>query len=199
MALSLKSAAVCVSAAVLSFLTVLPLSAQNPGGEQSQTSANAALTGFSGGVLEGVRKVSQNSPTTTTSHTYVNVPGASAAWFVGVNDSDLISVSFTAECRLIGNALPPAGAANWVELRVQISRSPAATGFPTFMQPYDTTSPMAFCSDNEYAMHAANFAARVSGGSTGATYTVQVQYKVTGAAGLTAWLDDYMTELLAFN
>ena len=48
-------------------------------------------------------------------------------------------------------------------------------------------------------MHRADFAARVSGGSTGATYTAVVQYRVTGAAGLTAWLDDHMTELLAFN
>ena len=201
MTLSLKLADVCVSAAVISFLVVLPLAAQSAGGEQPQQPAagGVALTVFSGGALEGVRKVAQNSPTTTTSQTYVNVPGASASWLVAANDSDLVNVNFTAECRLIGNTLPPGGAANWVELRVVISRSPAAAGFPTSMQPNDTTSPMAFCSANDYAMHAANFAARVSGGSTGATYTVQVQYKVTGAAGLTAWLDDYMTELLAFN
>jgi hypothetical protein len=57
---------------------------------------------------------------------------------------------------------------------------------------------MAFCSANSYAMHRADFAARVAGGTAGATYTAQVQYRVSGAA-LTAWLDDYMTELLAFN
>jgi hypothetical protein len=162
-------------------------------------SAELARTLYSGGALEGVRKVAENSPTTTTSHTFINVPGAATSWFVAANDSDLLNVSFTGECRLIGNAVPPAGAANWVELRVMISRVPALAGFPTFMQPYDVGSPMAFCSANDYAMHAANFAARVAGGTTGATYTAQVQYRVTGAAGLTAWLDDYMMELLAFN
>jgi hypothetical protein len=170
--------------------------------QQQQTpteSIELSRTVFSGGALEGVRKAAENAPTTTTSHAFVNVPGASASWFVPALDSDLLNVTFSAECRLIGNALPPAGAANWVEMRVMISRVPAAAGFPTFMQPYDTTSPMAFCSADDWAMHAAQFAARVAGGTTGATYTAQVQYRVSGAAGLTAWLDDYMTELHAYN
>jgi len=167
--------------------------------QQTTGSTELARTVFSGGAVKGVRKVAENSPTTTTSQVYVTVPGATASWFVPANDSDLLNVSFTAECRLIGNPAPPSGAANWVELRVMLSRTPAASGFPTFMQPNDTTSPMAFCSADNYAMHAANFAARVSGGTTGATYAIQVQYKVSGAAGLTAWLDDYMVELTAFN
>ena len=170
--------------------------------QQEQTAtgiAEQARTFFSGGALKGVRKVSESSPTTTTSNVFVNVPGASASWFVSANDSDLLNVSFTGECRLIGNALPPAGASNWVELRVALTRTPAASGFPTAMQPYDVASPMAFCSANDWAMHRADFAARVSGGATGATYTAQVQYRVSGVTGLTAWLDDYMTELLAFN
>jgi hypothetical protein len=200
MSMSQKTAAIGVSVAGMLFVTALPLVSQTGGGDQQQTpSEGVARTLYSGGALEGVRKVAENSPTTTASHTYVNVPGAAASWFVPANDSDLLNVSFTAECRLINNALPPGGAANWVELRVLLTRAPAAAGFPTFMQPYDVGSPMAFCSANEYAMHGANFAARVSGGATGATYTAQVQYRVTGAAGLTAWLDDYMIELLAFN
>jgi hypothetical protein len=48
-------------------------------------------------------------------------------------------------------------------------------------------------------MHRADFGARVGGGTTGAIYTVRVRYKVTRADGLTAWLDDCMTELLASN
>ena len=174
----------------------LPAIAQQP-----TTPDNAALarTLYSGGALEGVRKVAENGPTTTTSHVFINVPGAAASWFVAANDSDLLNVSFTGECRLINNPFTAAAAANWVEMRVMLTRVPAAAGFPTFMQPYDVGSPMAFCSSDHYAMHGANFAARVAGGATGATYTAQVQYRVTGAAGLTAWLDDYMLELLAFN
>jgi hypothetical protein len=197
MAMSLKSAAIGVSASGILFVIVLPLASQSGGGQQLQTqSAGVSQTVFSGGALEGVRKVAENNPTTTTSQTYVNVPGAGASWFVAANDSDLLNVNFTAECRLIGNAAPPTGAANWVEIRVMLVRGGSFVGF---MQPNDTGSPMAFCSANEYAMHSANFAARVSGGTAGATYTAQVQYKVSGASGLTAWLDDYMTELLAFN
>lgn len=186
-------ASVAVSVCVMS----LPLLAQDQQGPTQSTELTRTL--YSGGILEGVRKVAENSPTTTTSHDFVNVPGAAASWFVPAGDTDLINVNFTAECRLINNVLPPAGAANWVELRVLLSRVPAAAGFPVLMQPQDPASPMAFCSANQYAMHAANFARRVGGGTTGATYTVQVQYRVTGSAGLIAWLDDYMLELLAFN
>ena len=177
----------------------LPLLAQQQGPADGAASS-ATRSFFAGGALKGVRKVIENAPTTTTSTTYIPIPGASSSWFVPANDSDLLNVSFSAECRLIGNPAPPAGAANWVELRVVLTRSPAAAGFPAVMQPYDTVSPMAFCSADLWAMHAANFAARVSGGTTGATYTAIVQYKVTGpTAGLTAWIDDYTLELLAFN
>ena len=193
---TLKTVAAAIPATFILTAMSMPLLAQQ---QATPDSAELARTFYSGGVLEGVRKVAENSPAQTTSHTFVPVPGAAASWFVPANDSDLLNVSFTGECRLIGNVLPPAGAANWVEVRVMLTRVPAAAGFPAFMQPYDVGSPMAFCSANEWAMHAANFAARVSGGLTGATYTAQVQYKVTGAAGLTAWIDDYMLELLAFN
>jgi hypothetical protein len=194
---ALKTVAAVIPATFVLTIMSMPVLAQQP--ETPAGSAPLARSLYSGGALEGVRKVAENNPATTTSHTFVNVPGAATSWFVPANDSDLLNVSFTAECRLINNPNPPAGAANWVELRVMLSRVPAAAGFPTFMQPYDVVSPMAFCSANEYAMHAANFAARVSGGTTGATYTAQVQYRVSGAGGLTAWLDDYMMELLAFN
>jgi len=194
---TLKTVVAATAAIFVLTSACISVSAQQP--TTPAGSAELARTFYTGGVLEGVRKVAENTPTTTTSHTYVNVPGAAASWFVPANDSDLLNVSFTAECRLISNPLPPAGAANWVELRVMITRVPALAGFPTFMQPNDIISPMAFCSADQYAMHAANFAARVSGGTTGATYTAQVQYRVSGAAGLTAWLDDYMMELLAFN
>src|SRR4051794_24413693 len=64
----------------------------------------------------------------------------------------LLNVNLTAECRLIGNAAPPTGAANWVEIRVMLVRGGSFVGF---MQPNDTGS-HGFCSADEYAMHSAN-------------------------------------------
>ena len=173
--------------------------------EASEATAETRFV-YSGGALEGVRKVVDNAPRTTTSTlAYVNLVGATTSWFVAAGDSDLLNVGFTAECRLINAMLSPTNQ-DWVALRMQLSRVPAAVGFPLFMQPYDTVSPMAFCSANGYAMHHANFAARVSGGVAGANYIVQVQFKVTNNApvlnpvgALSAWLDDWKLELLAFN
>ena len=194
------------------FSPSVPVSAQ----EQAQAAGQAeslAAAGpeqrfvYSGGILEGIRKVAENAPSTTTSTAaFVNLTGATASWFVPAGDSDLLNVGFSAECRLINSMLTPANQ-DWVELRVMLSRVPALGGFPTFMQPYaGVVTPMAFCSANGYAMHHAYFAARVSGGTTGATYIAQVQRKVTNNAPvanpvgvLTAWLDDWMLELAAYN
>jgi hypothetical protein len=181
------------------------VSAQAGQTEALQAETPEARFVFSGGALEGIRKVAENSPSTTTSTLFVSLLGATASWFVPAGDSDLLNVGFSAECRLINAALSPANQ-DWVGLRVTLSRVPAAVGFPTFMQPYDVTNPMAFCSANGFAMHHANFAARVSGGTTGATYVVQVQRKVTNNAPLanplgvlSAWLDDWKLELAAYN
>ena len=65
---------------------------------------------------------------------FVNLTGATASWFVPAGDTDLLNVGFSAECRLINSMLTTANQ-DWVELRVMLSRIPAAAGFPTFMQP----------------------------------------------------------------
>jgi hypothetical protein len=160
---------------------------------------------YSGGALEGIRKVAENSPSTTTSTLFVNLVGATTSWFVPGVDSDLLNVSFSGECRLINSSISSTNQ-DWVEIRAVLSRVPAAIGFPTVMQPNDTVSPMAFCSANGYAMQHANWAARVSGGGTGATYIVQIQRRVRNNAPLanplgvlTAWLDDWKLELAAHN
>ena len=193
----LKTVAAAIPATFMLTVMSMPVLAQQQ--ETSSESAELARFFYSGGAHEGVQKVADNTPNQTTSHVFIPVPGAVARWFVPAGDSDLLNVSFSAECRLLNNVLPPAGAANWVELRVMLSRVPAAAGFPVAMQPNDVGSAMAFCSANSWAMHAAHFAARVGGGTTGATYIATVQYRIQGAAGLTAWLDDYMLELHAYN
>jgi hypothetical protein len=197
MTLSIKRARAVGSAALLLVLVALPAASQQ---DPTTDPEGLARLVFAGGASEGVRKVTQDLPTTTTSKVlFINLPGASTSWFVPANDSDLLNVGFTAECRLIrsvGLSLPT----EWVEIRAQLTRVPGIAGFPQFMEPFDTVSPMAFCDANSYAMHHANWAARVAGGTTGATYTVQIQFKVTGpTAGITAWLDDWKLELEAHN
>jgi hypothetical protein len=207
MARTSKTAAIgaCVLAAM--FMVSWPLAAQVSGDDQVLQPNVAGVTRFiySGGAVEGVREVTENAPQTTTSTAFVNVTGATASWFVPAGDSDLINVLFTAECRLINSALSNTNQ-DWVEIRALLTRTPALVGFPTFMQPYDTTSVQAFCSANGWAMHAADWTARVSGGLTGATYTVQLQYKVTNnfptanpGGVLSAWLDDWTLKLVAYN
>ena len=190
------------------FSPSVPVSAQAADqAEALQAEGPEARFVYSGGILEGIRKVAENAPSQTTSTAaFVNLVGATTSWFVPAGDTDLLNVGFSAECRLINSMISNANQ-DWVELRVMLSRVPALAGFPTFMQPYaGTATPMAFCSANGYAMHHANFAARVGGGTTGATYIVQVQRKVTNNAPLanalgvlSAWLDDWKLELAAYN
>jgi hypothetical protein len=153
------------------------------------------LFAYSGGAQEGVRKRTENAANTWTSTAYGTVPGATLSWFVPAGDSDLLNVSFEAECRLIGGNNP----SRWVEMRAQISASPAVPGYPTFLQPYDTGSVQAFCSADLYAMHHASWARRVVAPSSfGVNYTVTIQRRVN-TAGTTAWLDDWEMALHASN
>jgi hypothetical protein len=181
-----------------------------PGSEAQEASAGQALSdnaspstlfGYSGGAAEGVRKVTQDAPTTFTSTAFFNLAGASASWVVPTNDTDLLNAGFTAECRLSPGATPTD--LDWVEIRALISASPARAGFPTFMEPYDTTSAMAFCDSFSYAMHHANWAMRPTAVSVATTYTVQIQVRVANNApttpAQTGWLDDWKLELEAHN
>jgi hypothetical protein len=204
---SFRIATLAVFAAIVLGLVTLPVVSQQSD-VQIERPDEEGLTRFvfSGGATEGIRKVTQDAPTTTTSTAFINLAGASTSWFVPALDSDLLNVGFSGECRLINSMLSNANQ-DWVEIRAMLSRVPALIGFPTFMEPYSgALDPMAFCSANGWAMHHANWAARVSGGTTGATYIVQIQYKVTNNAPLanalgvlTAWLDDWKLELAAHN
>jgi hypothetical protein len=204
----MKVVTVVSSAALLLTLVSLPVSSQDSSDQVERPEAeDVTRFTYSGSNLEGIRKVSQDAPQTTTSLAYINLSGASTSWFVPVFDSDLLNVGFSGECRLFSATLSNANQ-DWVEIRAALSRVPALIGFPTFMEPYSPPpiDPMAFCSANGYAMHHANWARRVTGGTTGATYTVQIQYRVVNnppvanpAGTLRAWLDDWKLELAAYN
>jgi hypothetical protein len=68
------------------------------------------------------------------------------------------------------------------------------------MQPQDATSPLAFAASDVYESHAATFCRNVTNTTASAvTHTITVQWKVTGASGLTAWLDDWTLRLDVYN
>jgi hypothetical protein len=192
-------------AAVVFFVMAVPGSeAQEASAEQtlSDNASPSTLSLYSGGAAESVTKVTQDAPTTFTSTTFFSLPSAAARVVVPAGDSDLLNVGFTAECRLSPGATPTD--LDWVEIRAQISSSPARPGFPTFMEPYDTTNPMAFCDSFSYAMHHANWAMRPPAFTdTQTIYLVQIQVRVANNApatpAQTGWLDDWKLELEVHN
>ena len=148
-------------------------------------SAFAQFTSCNGSANVGVRVKISNAPSTTTSSTFVALPGASVSVSVAAGATRTLVVSFSGESRLIGNFEPPAGAANWIELQV-LDNGQA-------MQPQETASPLAFASANLYQSSAATFCGNIKN-TTGAVvnHTISVSWRVSGGAtGLTAWLDDW--------
>ena len=147
-------------------------------------SAFAQVTNCNGSTNLGFRATISNTPSTTTSATYVALPGASVTLSVPAASTRTFIVSFSGETRLIGNAQPPAGSANWIELQVRDNGQA--------MQPQEAGSPLAFASANLYQSNAATFCGTFSN-TTGSTvnHTVAVYWKVVGGTGLTGWLDDW--------
>jgi len=147
-------------------------------------SAFAQVTSCNGTTNLGFRATISNAPSTTTSTTYVALPGASVTLSVPAASTRTFIVSFSGETRLIGNAQPPAGAANWIELQVRDNGQA--------MQPQETSSPLAFASANLYQSNAATFCGTITNTSASTVnHTVSVWWRVVGATGLTGWLDDW--------
>lgn len=168
-----------IISASAALLIPLPIEAQQSEASVSNGITPKAVAIWSGGVVKSIQKVTQNSPTLTSSRTYVDLPGASRFVFVSTG-TDLINVTFTGECRLI-NGLPPN---EWVEVRVLLDNVP--------MQPNDLGSPTAFCSANGYAMHAAIWGQRVGGP---AFHFVRLQWRINAAVAHPGWLDDWTFEV----
>ena len=168
----------------LGFLSVAPIS--------SADAQEPVLETYSAGQQIGVEVVLSGDPVLTTENTLVAVPGATLSWTS--RDSVLIEVDFSAECRLIGGAGPSA----WVEVFANIETDIPLDGFPKVLEPgAGVGTPMAFCSDDVWAMHSASWATlvpKVTGPGGPATYTVQLYWRAN-AAGDTAWLDDWKMSL----
>ena len=151
-------------------------------------SAFAQFGSCNGGANIAVRVKTSNGPTTITTHTYVALAGGSVSFSVPAGATRTFVVSFSGETRLIGNPLPPAGASNWIELQMRDNG--------VVIQPQDSTSPLAFASADTYQSQAATFCRTLTNTSASAVnHTLAVWWKVSGASGLTGWLDDWTLRL----
>lgn len=145
------------------------------------TSGLAVITSCAGGIQKAVRVRINNVPTTTAATTFAALPNASITYALPAATTDMFTVTFSAEGRLIGNASPN----NWIELQVRDNGVP--------MQPQDTASALAFASADTYASHSITFCKRIANtGSVAANHTFTVFWRVTNNTGaaLTAWVDD---------
>jgi len=143
-----------------------------------------------GGAQKGIQVVTENAPVTNAEITWSNIPGARLLQLVAARNADLLLVNFSGECRLIGGT----SSSEWVEMRAKITSSIPVAGYPKFLEPYDTSSPMAFCSTDLWEMQHASWADKVPRLQEDVTYTVRIQWRNNEAEN-TAWIDDWLMEL----
>lgn len=147
--------------------------------------ATAILTASSGGAQLRVDKRTSNTPSTTSSAAWVDLPGASVGVTVPIGTSRLFDVPFFAESRCTGP-----GSAGWCAVRIVAVNS--TTGAVTELSPvtgmdYAFDSDMATTSDDLWEGHGMERSGRLAGGTT---YIIKVQYAVT-ANTISFWLDDW--------
>ncbi len=139
-----------------------------------------------GTTYTGVHVKTSNTPSTSSSTSFVSLSGATYTVSVPANSTRAIIVTFSAEGRLINNngATP---SDNWIEVRVRDNG--------VALQPADDTSPLAFASADLYDGHSITFCKTVTNTtSTAQNHSIAVVYKVTdndALGNLTAWLDDW--------
>jgi hypothetical protein len=127
-----------------------------------------------------------NSPTTIVEPaglTFSALPSAAVSYSVPASTFDTFVVTFSGECRLYG-----ASPDDWVEIEVRLDG--------VALQPWATSTPMAFCSGDNWDTHSATF---VSGRIGGGSHTVTVHWKLVDSAPdgtLSGWLDDWTLLLM---
>jgi hypothetical protein len=141
--------------------------------------AAAVLTSDAGGAQLRVDKRTGNTPTTTSSTTFVDLPGANAVVSVPANQSRLYDVPFFAESRCAGP-----GGGGWCSVRIIATN--IATGNSVELNPqagldYAFDSDMAGATDDLFEGHGMERSRRLPGGANGAQYRIRVQYAVTNA------------------
>jgi hypothetical protein len=141
--------------------------------------ASAVLSSSAGGQQLRVDKRANTQPSTTSSTTFVDLPGANALVGVPANQSRLYDVPFFAESRCAGP-----GGGGWCSVRIIATNT--ATGASVELNPqsgidYAFDSDMAGATDDLYEGHGMERSIRLPGGANGAQYRIRVQYAVTNA------------------
>jgi hypothetical protein len=140
-----------------------------------------AFLAFSGGAVEGTRARTEAAPTNLInfpSGPFFNLPNAVLTWFVPAGDSDLLSVSFSAECTKSNGRVFIRVLDNGVQ-----------------MNPVDLAQP--FCSGPAHATYTGTWVRRSAGAAfLGTNHTLVVQLLNTTAGGI---IDDWTFALVAYN
>lgn len=148
--------------------------------------ASADLVRHTGGAVKAYMVTTQDAPFTSTEATYTNLPGSALRLTVPAGTSDLLSLTFSAECRLIGGE----GPTDWVGIRLVAIRD----GVGSVVEPFDTGSPQAFCSTDLWETHAGTWVLQAGPGNY--RFSVQV---LTTATDSTLWIDDWTFQLVAYD
>jgi len=195
----------CVIAALVLLNRPIATLAQQQAGDDQGTQASPeepqVFTTLSGGAVEQIRLRNNDLPTTLAvlNGPFVGLPGATLPWTIGAGDSDLIGVTFNAECALLGGGANPL--TEWVEARAVIFAAPARAGYPKLMSPAATApSSLALCGDAHYTSISTTWHDRPTPVGVPTTYTAVVQWRLHAAtAGEQGWLDDWTMALTAYN
>jgi hypothetical protein len=139
-----------------------------------------------GGAVTSMFASASDDPTPAAPLAFAVVPGAGRTINIPAG-ADTIIVTFTAECILFGNTDP---SVNWVELEIRDNNVPI---LPT----NDGGSPLALCSDTNYASHAVQVVKRLTAGS----HVIRVYYRVEKGNddNLAGYLDDWSFTILQAN
>ncbi|MBI1886596.1 MAG: hypothetical protein HYS09_09845 [Chloroflexi bacterium] len=143
--------------------------------------ADPAATTKSGGAITAVKVVRETDAQTTSSATFVDLPGASTTITVPSGEKALILARFSAESDCYG------GAANdWCSVRILIGGSEAAPASGTDFA-FDSNEDGGAASQGNWESHSMD---RSRGALGEGTYTVKVQW-MTVDTGVTFRLDDW--------
>ena len=186
------------SAMLLLILVVsLPVMAQEASDASTKPEAQKSNSGNTevpdtlvpntGGSVLRVYAITENSAKQRTEGAYLLVPGASITVNVPANSSDLITATFSGECRLFGTT----GKNDWLQISIRDNGVP--------IEPIiDNADPVAFCSDDNWSSHSIQAVKRLEPG----THKIQVFWKLVDFDTndvLKGWLDDYSLVILQSN
>jgi hypothetical protein len=172
-----------VLAALAAVLVSAPYEMRAVAQDQGDGPSPSVLSVFSGGAAEGKRGRTETAAVAIPVGVWFTLPNAQVTWFVPSGDSDLLNVSFSAECTKSG--------VGRLLIRVQdngVNMTPGDNG-------------QVFCSATTAAVtqatHAGLWMRRAAGAFiTGTNHTIRVQVFNTGNA---ATIDDWSLELVAYN